>query len=196
MQNHDPYTDEVKHYGAGREIQAESDKLNKAEKDVLSNFAQGVHDEDKALGELIEIAKRNDRPTIICFYGDHLPRLGVGLPQGNYEIYEKLGYTDGKTDPRSDRKFFETPYILWSSDRELTMPDTPITPNQLAIELLKESGIQYPSYFNSLLELRKEHPYLSSYLESKDELMKDKAVQEYYMIQYDILFGKRYLLKK
>jgi hypothetical protein len=76
------------------------------------------------------------------------------------------------------------------------MPDTPITPNQLAIELLKEAGIQYPSYFNSLLELRKEHPYLSSYLESKDELMKDKAVQEYYMIQYDILFGKRYLLKK
>ncbi len=196
MQNHDPYTDEVKHYGASREIQAESDKLNKAEKDVLSNFAQGVHDEDKALGELIEIAKRNDRPTIICFYGDHLPRLGVGLPQGNYEIYEKLGYTDGKTDPRSDRKFFETPYILWSSDKALTMPDTPITPNQLAIELLKEAGIQYPSYFNSLLELRKEHPYLSSYLESKDELMKDKAVQEYYMIQYDILFGKRYLLKK
>lgn len=196
MQNHDPYTEDIKHYGTALDIQAESDKLDTAEKSVLSNFAQGVYDEDQALGKLIEAAKKNDRPTIICFYGDHLPRLGVGLPGGNYEIYEKLGYADGKTDPRSDMKFYETPYILWSNYKELPKQDTPISPNQLAVELLKESGIQYPSYFNSLIELRKTHPYLSSYLESREELMQDKAVQDYYMVQYDILFGKRYLLNK
>jgi phosphoglycerol transferase MdoB-like AlkP superfamily enzyme len=196
MQNHDPYTNEIKHYGSGREIQAESDKLNTDEKDVLSNFAQGVYDEDKALGKLIEVAKKNDRPTIILMYGDHLPRLGVGLPQGNYEIFDKLGYTEGKADPRSLKKFFETPYVLWSNYGELPRLNAMVSPSQLSLELLKDAGIKYPSYFNSLLELREKHPYLNSYLDSKTGLANDKSVQDYYKMQYDIMFGSRYLLKK
>ena len=196
MQNHDPFTSNIKNYGAGREIEVKSDKLDADEKDVLANFAQGVYDEDKALGKLIEVAKKNDRPTLIYFFGDHLPRLGVGLPGGNYDIYNKLGFTDGSTDPRSDKKFYELPYVAWSSYKELPKLDTPITPNQLAIEILKDSGIKYPSYFNSLLELRKSHPYLSSYLDSKVGLANDKAVQDYYMMQYDIMFGNQYLTRK
>jgi phosphoglycerol transferase MdoB-like AlkP superfamily enzyme len=196
MQNHDPYTSDIKNYGAAREIQVESDKLNDAEKDVLANFAQGVHDEDKALGKLIEAAKKNDRPTLIYFYGDHLPRLGVGLPGGNYEIYGKLGFADGKTDPRTDKKFYEVPYVAWSSYKELPRLDAPISPNQLALEILKDSGINYPSYFNSLLEVRDEHPYLSGYLDSKTAFANDRAIQDYYLVQYDLMFGKQYLTAK
>lgn len=196
MQNHDPFTSNIKNYGSAREIEVESDKLDDAEKDVLANFAQGVYDEDKALGKLIEIARKNDRPTLIYLFGDHLPRLGVGLPGGNYDIFNKLGFTDGRTDPRTDKKFYELPYVAWSSYKDLPKIDTPITPNQLAIEILRDSGIKYPSYFNSLLELRKTHPYLSSYLDSKEELANDKTVQDYYMIQYDIMFGKQYLTGK
>ena len=196
MQNHDPFTSNIKNYGPGRDIEVESDKLDDSEKDVLANFAQGVYDEDKALGKLIEIAKKNDRPTLLYFFGDHLPRLGVGLPGGNYDIYSKLGFTDGRTDPRTDKKFYEMPYVAWSSYKELPKLDTPITPNQLAIEILKDSGIKYPSYFNSLLELRTTHPYLSSYLDSKAGLVNDKAVQDYYMMQYDIMFGNQYLTRK
>lgn len=196
MQNHDPYTSNIKNYGTDREIQVQSEKLDDSEKDVLANFAQGVYDEDKALGKLIEVAKKNDRPTLVFVFGDHLPRLGVGLPGGNYDIYNKLGFTDDGTNPRSDKKFYELPYVAWSSYKELPKLDTPITPNQLAIEILKDSGIKYPSYFNSLLELRTNHPYLSSYLDSKVGLSNDKAVQDYYMMQYDIMFGKQYLTGK
>ena len=196
MQNHDPYTSNIKNYGENREIQVESSKLDDTEKDALANFAQGVYDEDKALGKLIDVAKKNDRPTLIYFYGDHLPRLGVGLPDGNYEIYYKLGYWNGETDPRADKKFYEVPYVAWSSYKELPKLDTPISPNQLALEILKDSGIKYPPYFNILLELREKYPYLSSYLSSKTALANDRAVQDYYMVQYDIMFGQRYLTGK
>lgn len=196
MQNHDPYISNIKNYGDRREIQVQSNKLDDTEKDVLANYAQGVCDEDKALGKLIDVAEKNDRPTLIYFYGDHLPRLGVGLPGGNYDIYNKLGYTDGTTDPRTDKKFYELPYVAWSSYKDLPKIDTPISSSQLAIEILKDAGIKYPSYFNSLLELRTEHPYLSSYLDNKAELANDKALQAYYMVQYDIMFGKQYLLGK
>jgi phosphoglycerol transferase MdoB-like AlkP superfamily enzyme len=196
MQNHDPYTSNIKNYGSNREIQVESDKLNDVEKDVLGNFAQGVYDEDRALGKLIEAVKKNDRPTLVYFYGDHLPRLGIGLPDGNYEIYNKLGYADGKTDPRSDKKFYEIPLVTWSSYKELPKLDTPMSPNQIALEILRDAGIKYPSYFNSLLEFRDKYPYLSSYLNNKTDLLNDKTIKDYYMVQYDIMFGKQYFVKK
>lgn len=196
MQNHDPYGESIKHYGTGKEIQVESDKLDDAEKDVLSSFAQGVYDEDKALGELIDVAKNNDRPTIVYFFGDHLPRLGVGLAGGNYDIFKKLGFTDGKTDPRFDKRFYETPLVTWANYKDLQKYTTPLSSSQLAIEILKDSGIKYPSYFNELLEIRNKYPYLTNYLNNKTELANDKSIKDYYMIQYDIMFGRQYLVKK
>jgi hypothetical protein len=97
--------------------------------------------------------------------------------------------------PEQDPKFYETPIITWSNYKKMNKLPVPISPNQLAVEILRDSGIKYPNYFNYLLRLREKYPFLNRSLVDKNELMNDEIINNYYMIQYDIMFGNQYILK-
>ena len=43
--------------------------------EVILSYAQGIYDMDQQLGRLYEYIQNYDEPTIIVFYGDHLPYL-------------------------------------------------------------------------------------------------------------------------
>jgi tetratricopeptide (TPR) repeat protein len=120
-----------------------------------------------------------------------LPRLGA--PKGIYDIYEKLGYIDKSKKPEEDIKFYETPILTWSNYKVMNKYPEPISPNQLALEILMDSGIKYPDYFNYLLKLREKYPYLNNNIVNKNNLMKDDLINNYYLIEYDIMFGNQYL---
>jgi phosphoglycerol transferase MdoB-like AlkP superfamily enzyme len=192
IQNHDPYDNNSKNY-INRKVNVTSKELDSVEMEILSNYSQGVYDADNALGKLIEEVKKNKRPTLLYYFGDHLPRLGE--PKGIYDIYEKLGYIDKNKKPEQDPKFYETPIITWSNYKKMNKLPVPISPNQLAVEILRDSGIKYPNYFNYLLRLREKYPFLNRSLVDKNELMNDEIINNYYMIQYDIMFGNQYILK-
>lgn len=192
IQNHDPYDNNTKNYKK-REIDVTSDKLESMELEILSNYSQGVYDADNSLDRLIDEVKKINRPTLIYYFGDHLPRLGA--PLGIYDIYDKLGYIDKNKKPEEDIKFYETPLITWSNFKEMNKFPDPISPNQLAVEILMDSGISYPDYFNYLLKLRGKYPYLNNNIVNKNNLMKDELIDNYYLLEYDIMFGNQYLTK-
>jgi len=188
IQNHDPYYDLYDSF----DVKVESDKLDKVETNILTNFSQNIYDADRTFKKLIEAIEQTDTPTMVYFFGDHLPRLGH--PKGNMHLYDKLGYFENIDAAESDAKLYTTPIAIWSNFKEVEEISTAISPAQLSYQILKDSNAEIPGYFYIFNELIEKYPVLQNRIginvDTNDELIKD-----YRMIQYDILFGKQYLKK-
>lgn len=186
MQNHDPY------YGnyENLEVEAKSNNLDEIESSILSNFGQGIYDADKSLGQIINALSQTNKPTILYFFGDHLPRLGY--PKGLLDIYNNCKFFEGASVLNKDLRLYRTPVVSWSNYKNMQPINQLISPAQLAFEILKESEVSYPNYFNILKELRAKYPVMHNNLKEKVN-SEDEAVKKYEMIQYDLLFGKQYL---
>ena len=57
-----------------------------------------VHETDKFIGDLIEMLRERDEPTIVVMFGDHLPTMGPG----------RIGYEQTGT-------LFKTQYATWNN---------------------------------------------------------------------------------
>ncbi len=75
MQNHGPYGFG---YEKGSEIKVSGD-LSDDGKYYLEVYAQGLLDADRALRMLVEHFEKDTQPTIIVFFGDHLPFFWVRI---------------------------------------------------------------------------------------------------------------------
>lgn len=186
MQNHDPYLNEY----SKLEVNTSSKQLNEAEMSILSNYASGIYDADRAYEKLINSLKSSDKPTLVYYFGDHLPRLGK--PIGVYDVYNALNYFNDKEKIDTDINSYITPIAIWSNYKGISPIASKVSPAQLSLHILKESGVSYPIYFNILDQLNKEHPYLQNHLSGK-ELQNEELVKDYKLIQYDLLFGNQYL---
>ena len=58
------------------DIDIEYSNLDRSVTSYLKSFSQGIYDADIALGKIYEYIQTIDEPTLIIFYGDHLPYLG------------------------------------------------------------------------------------------------------------------------
>lgn len=190
IQNHDPYFNVYSNLQVHAQA-TQSGQLNETDINILSNYAQGIHDADRSLGKLIGSLDKSGTPTLVYFFGDHLPRLGN--IQNMYEIYHKLDFSDNENILK-DINFYKTPVAVWSNYTEVKPFDTNISPAQLAFDVLKNSNIKYPTYFNILHKLRENNPYLHANFKESVNL-NDEAINEYRLIQYDLLFGEQYLTK-
>lgn len=188
IQNHDSYHN--KYPQEELEVIAESELLDEIDENILSNYAQGIYDADKALGKLIESLKESDTPTIVYYFGDHLPRLGY--PKNVYEIYQKLGFIGEDEESTRVLDLYRTPLIKWSNYKELNTFDKDISTIYLASDVLKEAGLEPSSYLNVLDVLIEENPVLHYVF--KDILSNDDALAAYELIIHDLLFGEQYLL--
>lgn len=70
------------------------DELN----EMIQCYAQGVYDADKELGRLYEYIQNYDEPTIIIFYGDHLPYLQTNSGENAYSMLEYFNTDDYLTN--------------------------------------------------------------------------------------------------
>ena len=87
IQNHTPY-----------------DRRFDPEADIPANYFIGAADTARELKLFTEYLNSRPEPTLLVFYGDHLPSLGRAM-----RLYEELGFDEGL-------KKFETPFLLWQND--------------------------------------------------------------------------------
>ena len=190
MENHDPFDD--KYAEDEFDVTTQSDKLDASHKEIVSGYAQGIYDADRSLGKLIDELNKSDKPTLLYFYGDHAPRLGS--LDDYYRIYDQLAKPNKQEQEQNigDLKYYTTPYVSWSNYQEMRSFSKIMSPSHLSYEILKDSGVKYPSYFNILSQLEEKYPIMHlkglNLVDANDELVKD-----YKLIQYDLLFGKKYL---
>ena len=126
MQNHDPYVDKYDKL----EVSVTSDKLNDEEKSTLSAYAEGVRDGANSLDKLITQLENSPTPTLVYFFGDHLPRMGS--LEKMYEIYDRL---NPENDPdKREFRYYVTPYASWSNFKETTSFDRPVSPAHIDLK--------------------------------------------------------------
>jgi phosphoglycerol transferase MdoB-like AlkP superfamily enzyme len=158
----------------------------------LETYTEGIKWSDHATKDLLERLDMLDRPTVVVFYGDHLPVLKSG-------IYEEGGLEQDNLIER-DRAFAETSLFIYSNlelEREelnslspaflgvtlWDMLEQPLTPYQVMLNNIRQAipGLEV----NVLVGPDGHIKY--NLTEEEQELLR-----EYKLIQYDMLIGSQY----
>lgn len=113
------------------------------------NYLSLQRESDEALEYLIDHINNTDYPTIVCFFGDHLPTLDDGF-------YDTLLENDlGTISLEDSLPLYNTSYFIWANydlyDTEnLSFNSSVISPNFLGQTVLDYAGIISP-YSRSVL---------------------------------------------
>lgn len=195
MQNHAPYN--AAHYP----------KLEFKMKDpwdtsawALEGSFQSLHSSDEYLGEFLEKIDELDEKTVVIWFGDH----AMGM-------LDKYIHSDEKED--RDIAHF-TPYFIYANfdiesgytvaeaaelNAELGFEfptkgvDLPtVTPNCLLNTMYNILGVEKPALFYLLDTVCMESPVLARAYHGDNGLDMTKALEEYELVNYDVLSGKHY----
>lgn len=182
MQNHYPYTKEMK-YSQNRLIKNEFNGQNE-----LDLYANGMLATDKSMKELFSYLETIDRETYVVFYGDHMPVLDDNLYASGLRGVGNL-----------EEKKYQTEYFVWSNKGNITNKG-PISPNFINEMVLEQASLPLTPFYYFLSELRETVAALGKEysLTKNGKLVKNfskytlEQLNDYYLLQYDMLMGKQY----
>ncbi|HDR7455486.1 LTA synthase family protein [Bacillus cereus] len=191
MQNHFPFTEGR----FGENLIEISGLENEESKGELETYTEGLRRSDEALQYLIEQLDNLDRPTLLVFFGDHLPSLGT-----NKSFYKENGYITNEKTPSERLAMAQTPLLMYAN---FDMPNDNlglVSPIHFSNLIFDYAGLNKSLFYQFLSELYKEIPVL------RDELKVDKngevinnltkkqkeMLEQYKMLQYDLLVGNQY----
>ena len=148
MQNHWPFYEGKfdEHH-----VLSESPYLSHGELGIVNSFLQGIFDADKQLGRLIDFIETRDTPTIVVFFGDHLPILGTH-EQGIFEALGFLGRQEEWFWELGDLEAaFSTSYLVWTNFPHEQECFGTVSTFMLGALTAQMSGINLNRYFMYLL---------------------------------------------
>lgn len=188
--NHQPYGE-----SEDNTVTVTADALDETCLQALTTYAQGIKDADEMLGALKEYIDNRDRPTVLVWFGDHLPTLGV-----TNTPYEALGYYDSSDLSTENRmKVYSTPFFIYSNTELEQGLLTSKSDNQISTYCLLEyvaacTGFQQTSYMRLLADMQEVLPYYSSRLNMDSSLTEEQSayLEAQKVITYDRLVGKGY----
>lgn len=156
-------------------------------KGMFETLAQGLQGADAMLGRLVDHYTKSGEPTIIVFFGDHLPYLG-----DEYKAFKDAKFLTGENDPEFLQKMYQTPFLVWNNYLPENTEKLNMSSNYLGPYVLKTAKLPGTYYTDYLNELYKKIPLIPP----KDHYAKmgidEKDLKEYETLQYDILFGSRH----
>ncbi|SDY12623.1 LTA synthase family protein [Thermoactinomyces sp. DSM 45892] len=184
MENHGAYQNK---YKASEKTITVEGQMSAETKDLLENYATGTAGADEMLKMLVEHYEKSKEPTIVVFFGDHLPALGA-----NYKAYKEMNYISGSNDPDFLNKMYRTPLMVWNNylpehQDKLDISSAFVGP--YVLNLAQKEGTYYTDF---LYNLSKRFPVIPPQDSYKKMGIKPEDLADYRMLQYDILFGKRY----
>lgn len=100
---------------------------------TLRNYLYHLDDADRELGRLAAALMTRQRPTLLLFYGDHLPGL--------HSTYAQTGFVDGR-GPRAQ----PAPWLLLDNTTVAADADD-LHAWQLPVRLLAAAGVHQDAYF-------------------------------------------------
>ncbi len=118
------------------------------------NYLSLQKESDEALEHLINHIKESDYPTIVCFFGDHMPTLSDGF-------YDSLLENDlGTISLEDSLPLYNTDYFIWANydlynSKKANQYNSITSPNFLGQTVLDLSGILSPCS-RSVLRILKE----------------------------------------
>ncbi|WP_330999177.1 LTA synthase family protein [Oryzicola mucosus] len=196
LQGHGPYP--PGRYGKETRHEVEANTTGWA-RDSIATFAEGAADADDSLKTLVEWARKRERPTVIAFFGDHLPPLG--------DVYVQTGFMEGPVAPRRAplddmMAQHETPLLVWSNKTGTERRIGTISPAFLPLHVLESAGISHPYYTGFLGKMRGSYKVIDRNLllgqdgaADQDWLREpklDRDLKNFRLLQYDMMFGGKH----
>lgn len=190
MQNHFPFRE-----GQYGENEVSVSGLEGSERTELEEYAQGVKISAEVMADFFQRLDTFDEPTIVVFWGDHLPALGE-----NQSTYKNAGFIRDGTTPEEIRLMAETPLLFYANfDIESSEIGT-LSANYLSPTLFEMLGFSMPVYYQFLAHVKSEIPGIRSGVKigSDNEVLaeltqeQEQLLREYELIQYDLLMGGQY----
>jgi phosphoglycerol transferase MdoB-like AlkP superfamily enzyme len=195
IEGHTPYDNE-KYGPSGGDIRF-TKPLSDEARDIVRNYSRGLHNADLALKRLIDHFRDARDPVLIVFYGDHLPILGDDL-----KVYRETGMCFEGQDSRS-LPMRRMQAVIWNNyGRRLSPPSGLIGMNQMLPLLLDLTDTPQPAHVRMLAQIARRWPVVgtaacvddSGKTVPLDTLDSDPLLQNWRLMQYDLLFGDQQFL--
>lgn len=141
VQGHGGYAN---YYMDNLEIRIDGD-TNDYNKNNIEYYASQIYEMDKFVGDLIDMVESLNEPTIVAFYGDHIPSLGL------------------KADKLDSQSLYATPYLIWDN-LNLPKEDIYLQSYELTSQILSRVGLPETSItkvHNSNLDEETKSNYLN-----------------------------------
>ena len=183
MQNHTPYSDD--NYEVREFTVEQTEGITDHRKSQLETYYLSLHTSDQYLGEFIDELKTLDKKVAVLFFGDH----AAGL----------FNITNDSEDKEVRDLSRITPYFIYTNyDSGLkageTLPTT--TPNCMINTMFNRLNWQKDSYYYLTDAVCKEQPILAATYLDGLEFEMTETLEDYKLLTYDILGGKKYWYSK
>lgn len=145
MQSHMPYL--ISKYN-NYDIDIIKSDLDEISNNTIKSYAQGIYDADKELGRLYDYINTIEEPTIIVFYGDHLPYL---------EPMKYLNYFNTNDDKLNAYRKYNTESLIVANFDISSLKDENINylgPDLLSAYILNHMDIEVSDYYKWLYSTR------------------------------------------
>ena len=183
MQNHTPYNGT--NYESYDFAVEQTEGISDARKSQLEVYYQSLHTSDQYLGEFIDELNTLDKKVVVLFFGDH----AAGL----------FNITNNSEDKEVRDLSRVTPYFIYANyDAGLKagekLPTT--SPNCLVNTMLDKLNWQKETYMYLTAEACKEQPILAATYLDGLEFELTETLEDYQLLTYDILGGKKFWYSK
>lgn len=196
MQNHGGYWEEqiYEESKIGFAAEGYSDVTMKSMEDLFA----GLHEADRALGELIEDLQEDERETIVIYFGDHMTDAGSQINR----MLAKSGLYQEEGSLEYEYETGIVPFLIWSNFETKTEDMGLMNITQLLPSAFEAYDLEMPMFWKFLLESRNIYAATDydllvdsngnqkGYEEWSDE--EKELFRQKRMIQYDYISGEKY----
>jgi len=155
---------------------------------ILETYAEGCRRADAMLKSLVERFAASPDPTLLVWFGDHLPSLGP-----DYLVYREAGYVTGDDDPEFDEKLHRVPVLVWSNRGLVDTAPVEFGANHLGPHILHVAGLEGSGFTRFLEELRPALPWVPPRRSWGGSDAVRAAVERFQGVQKDIVWGRQEL---
>ncbi|WP_139850495.1 LTA synthase family protein [Acinetobacter pullicarnis] len=159
----------------------------------LNTYLMGMQRADEKLKQLIATVEQLDRPTLIVFFGDHLPNL-----QNVYDEYGFFASAQEKAE-KKDPKFFSTPLAVWSNfpiDRQQLKGEY-IPAHFLASKVLTAAHLPLSPYYQLIQQINNCYTAVHQTEQPRTPQCQSTTIQQqmfkaYQDLNMDVMNGKNW----
>ncbi|HZK54663.1 MAG TPA: LTA synthase family protein [Desulfosporosinus sp.] len=164
-----------------------SGTLTPQSKALLENYSQIISDVDQSLKLLVEGLKQSNEPSIVVFFGDHLPMLGA-----NYDVYKEANFFKSDIDYQDYLNMHSVPLVVWdnfSENKEALRLSSNFLSSYI-LEHAKKSGSPTTDFLHTLTQNSSSVVISQQHLQRENISLEES--HQYHLLQYDLLFGNEY----
>jgi len=188
MQNHGGYINEYANFTEDVNLPEYPGEFPETEQ-----YLSLIHQSDAALKGLIDYFSTVDEPTVICFFGDHMPNMKNNF----YETI--LGEKLSDLTAEEMLKLYQTPFLIWANYDIKEQEIDKISANYLSTLLLQTANIPLPDYNAYLSSLYQTFPVIDALAvidsegntyQSAEDVPGNEGISAYSILAYNNLFDK------